>query len=87
MRMGGFFISQVLIPGLRFGGIDGVDLVLAVADLNSGETVLYGPDGDLSISDCLLDSITMPPWIMPNEREDHLLMDGRMISSLPIEPA
>jgi NTE family protein len=34
-----------------------------------------------------MDSITLPPWIMPNERDGHLLMDGGLISNLPIEPA
>jgi NTE family protein len=86
-RMQEFFISQGLTPGIRFNDIDGVRLVLVATDLNSGGTILYGPESELSILDCLMDSITLPPWIMPNKRGEHLLMDGGLISNLPIEPA
>lgn len=86
-RMQDFFISQGLTPGIKFNDIDGVNLVLVATDLNSGGTILYGPESELSILDCLMDSITLPPWIMPNKRGEHLLMDGGLISNLPIEPA
>lgn len=86
-RMRKFFISQGLEPALRFDDIDGVELILVATDLNSGGTVLYGLDPGQSLLDCLMDSITLPPWIMPNERDGHLLMDGGLISNLPIEPA
>jgi len=86
-RMQNFFISQGLMPGIRFNDLDGVSLVLVATDLNSGGTILYGPESELSILDCLMDSITLPPWIMPNKRGEHLLMDGGLISNLPIEPA
>lgn len=86
-RMRNFFISQGLEPALRFDDIDGVKLILVATDLNSGGTVLYGLDPGQSLLDCLMDSITLPPWIMPNERDGHLLMDGGLISNLPIEPA
>jgi NTE family protein len=86
-RMRDFFISQGLTPGFKFGDIDGVELILVATDLNTGEPVLYGREKDQSVLECLLDSITLPPWIMPNEREGHLLMDGGLISNLPIEPA
>jgi len=86
-RMQDFFISQGLTSGLRFNDIDGVSLVLVATDLNSGGIILYGPESELSILDCVMDSITLPPWIMPNKRGEHLLMDGGLISNLPIEPA
>ena len=86
-RMQEFFISQGLSPDTRFIDIEGVELVLVATDLNTGGTVLYGPDNADSLLDCLMDLITLPPWIMPNEREDQLLMDGGLISNLPIEPA
>lgn len=86
-RMRNFFISHGLEPGLRFDDIERVDLILVATDLNSGGTVLYGLDPGQSLLDCLMDSITLPPWIMPNERDGHLLMDGGLISNLPIEPA
>jgi NTE family protein len=86
-RMRNFYISQGLHSDLKFSAIKEVDLVLVAADLNSGGAVLYGPDDAVSVLDCLMNSITLPPWIMPNEREGHLLMDGGLISNLPIEPA
>ena len=86
-RMRDFFISQGLDPGLKFDDIADVSLVLVATDLNAGSTVLYGPGGELPVLDCLMDSITLPPWIMPNARGDLLLMDGGLISNLPVEPA
>lgn len=82
-----FYISQGLMPEASFSDLGEVDLVLVATDLNSGEAVLFGPHQDLSILDCLMDSITIPPWIMPNAREGNLLMDGGLISNLPIQPA
>jgi NTE family protein len=85
-RMRDFFISQGLAPGLKFDDIGDAGLVLVATDLNEGSTVLYGPGGELPVLDCLMDSITLPPWIMPNARGDLLLMDGGLISNLPVEP-
>ena len=86
-RMRDFFISQGLAPGFKFDDIGDAGLVLVATDLNEGSTVLYGPGGELPVLDCLMDSITLPPWIMPNARGDLLLMDGGLISNLPVEPA
>jgi len=86
-RMRDFFISQGLDPDLKFDDIKDAGLVLVATDLNAGKTILYGPEGAISVLDCLMDSITLPPWIMPNARDDHLLMDGGLISNLPVEPA
>lgn len=86
-RMRDFFISQGLDPDLKFDDIGDAGLVLVATDLNAGNSVLYGPEGTISVLDCLMDSITLPPWIMPNARDDHLLMDGGLISNLPVEPA
>ena len=82
-----FFISQGLGPGFSFIDIQGVELVLVATDLNTGDAVLYGPNSMQSVLDCLMDSITLPPWIMPNTRQNQLLMDGGLVSNLPIEPA
>lgn len=32
-------------------------------------------------------STTLPPWVRPLEVEDRFLMDGGVVSNLPIEPA
>lgn len=87
VRIRDFYISQGLLPEASFRDLGEVDLVLVATDLNSGEAVLFGPHQDLSILDCLMDSITIPPWIMPNARQGNLLMDGGLISNLPIQPA
>jgi NTE family protein len=86
-RMRDFFISQGLGPGFSFFDIQGVELVLVATDLNTGDAVLYGPNSKQSVLDCLMDSITLPPWIMPNTRQNQVLMDGGLVSNLPIEPA
>jgi NTE family protein len=82
-----FYISHGLSPDLRFSDIHGVELVLVATDLNSGQPVLYGQNPDQFVLDGLMASITLPPWMPPHERDGSMLMDGGVVSNLPIEPA
>lgn len=82
-----FYIAHGLSPDYKFSDIEEVELVLVATDLNSGKPVLYGKNPDHSVLDGLMASITLPPWMPPFERESSLLMDGGVISNLPIEPA
>lgn len=86
-RMREFFIAHGLSPDLRFSDIRGVRLILVAADLNSGRPVLYGADPEDSVLEGLLASTALPPWVRPMEKEDMLLMDGGVVSNLPVEPA
>ncbi|RME48563.1 MAG: hypothetical protein D6791_03030 [Chloroflexi bacterium] len=86
-RIRNFFVSHGLSPDLRFGDIQGPRLILVATDLNNGCPVLYGEDPEQSVLEGLLASTALPPWTYPLEVGDHLLMDGGVVSNLPIEPA
>jgi NTE family protein len=42
---------------------------------------------DDKILDALLLSTALPPWFMPVRKQDRYLMDGAVVSNLPVEPA
>jgi NTE family protein len=86
-RIRDFFVGHGLDPDLRFGQLPGPRLVLVAADLKAGGTVLYGSDPDGSVLNGVLASTAIPPWVRPLAREGRLLMDGGVVSNLPIEPA
>lgn len=86
-RMRDFFVAHGISPDMRFADIRGVQLILVAADLNSGRPVLYGADPQDSVLEGLLASTALPPWVRPMEKENKLLMDGGVVSNLPIEPA
>jgi NTE family protein len=86
-RIQDFFIQNGLTPELSFADIKQLQLIIVSADLNSGKPVLHGEDQDSKILDALLMSTALPPWNMPVKKQDHYLMDGGVLSNLPIEPA
>lgn len=86
-RLRDFFISQGLTPDLRFGDLPGPPVVLVSADLNTYQPVFYGPDPRQSVLEGVLASTALPPWVHPIEIGGHFLMDGGVVSNLPIEPA
>lgn len=86
-RIRAFYVDQGLSPDLRFGQLEGPPLILVAADLRGGETVIYGADPDECILDAVLASTAIPPWVRPLAQRDRLLMDGGVVSNLPIEPA
>ncbi len=86
-RMRDFMISNGLLPDLRFGELDGVRLLLVAADLNHGVPMVFGDDPNESILQGVLASTALPPWVTPLARGDQLLMDGGVISNLPIQAA
>ncbi len=86
-RMRDFFVAHGISPDLRFSDIRGVRLILVAADLNSGRPVLYGANPHDSVLEGLLASTALPPWVQPMEKGDLLLMDGGVVSNLPVEPA
>jgi NTE family protein len=86
-RIRDFFISQGITPDLTFSDIPDHNLIIVSSDLNTGQPVLHGGNPDESILDALLLSTALPPWVMPVKKQDHYLMDGSVVSNLPIEPA
>lgn len=86
-RLREFFIAHGLPPDLRFGDIQNVRLILVAADLNAARAVLYGSDPRHSVLEGLLASTALPPWVHPLEKDGQFLIDGGVVSTLPIEPA
>lgn len=82
-----FFIAHGLSPEMRFGQIKDIALYIVAADLNATQAVLYGSDPNHHVLDALLASTALPPWVRPLETEGRLLIDGAVVSNLPVEPA
>jgi len=86
-RLRNFFIAHGLSPEMRFGQIRDISLYIVAADLNAIQPVLYGRDPNQSVLEALLASTALPPWVRPIESQGRLLIDGGVVSNLPIEPA
>jgi NTE family protein len=86
-RVRDFFIHQGLTPDLGFTEIAHPGLVIVSADLNTGKPILHGTMPDDKILDAVLLSSALPPWFMPVRKQDHYLVDGAVVSNLPVEPA
>ena len=86
-RIRDFFILHGLTDEMCFSDIQGPRLIIVSADLNSGKPVLHGDSPDEKVLDGLLMSSALPPWTMPVKKESRYLMDGGVLSNLPIEPA
>lgn len=86
-RLREFLISYGMTPELRFGDLHGPQLYMVSADLNRGTPVLHGVQGEESVLDALLLSTALPPWFLPVKKQDAYLVDGGLVSNLPIEPA
>jgi len=82
-----YFISLGITAELTFEELKHPPLIIVSSDLNTGEPVLHGQNPEEKVLDALLLSTALPPWAMPVERQDRLLMDGGAVSNLPIEPA
>ena len=86
-RLRDYFISQGVLPNLTFGDLSGTPALLVSADLNTFAPHFYGNFAEESVLEGLLASTALPPWMYPLEKEDAFLMDGGVVSNLPIEPA
>jgi len=86
-RMRDFFLSHDLTEELRFGDIQGVRLALVASDLSSGCPLIYGEDPQQTVLEGLLASPALPPWVRPMNSGGHVLLDGSVVSNLPVEPA
>jgi NTE family protein len=86
-RVREFAAANGISPDLKFGDIQGVRLYLVAADLNSGSPVIFGQDLNESVLEGMLASMTLPPWMLPQQKEGRYLVDGAAVSNLPIEAA
>lgn len=86
-RIRQFAISNGLTPDLRFKDLVEVKLYPVAADLNAGCPVVFGLDPEDSVLECVLASMSLPPWMAPAQKDGRYLMDGGAVSNLPIEAA
>ena len=86
-RLREFLIEHGMTPELRFGDLSGPRLYVVSADLNRGKPVLHGLEAEEKVLEALLLSTALPPWFMPVKKQDAYLVDGGMVSNLPIELA
>ncbi len=86
-RTADFLIATGITPELTFSKLTAPRLGLVGADLEQGNTVIYGLDPDDSILEGILASMAIPPWFAPVEEHGHFIMDGGALSNVPIEPA
>jgi len=82
-----FAIQSGLTPDLRFCDLDTVYLYPVATDLNASEQIIFGLNPQDSVLDSILASMTLPPWMVPFEKDGRYLMDGGAVSTLPIEAA
>jgi NTE family protein len=80
-------ISLGISRDLRFDQLPYARLALIGSDLETGRTVIYGQDPGQSVLEGLLASIALPPWFAPVKKDDQYIIDGSLLSNLPIEPA
>ncbi len=86
-RIREFFIASGVTPELRFSELAGPRVIIVSTDLNTGRPVLHGLCGEDGVLEALLVSTALPPWSMPVKHDGHYLMDGAVVSALPVEPA
>lgn len=87
-RMRDFFVEHGVEESLHFGDLpQKVRLIQVATDLNHHCYALYGVDPNQSVLEGLLASTALPPWMQPLQFEGRMLVDGGVISPLPIEPA
>lgn len=86
-RIRDFFIANGVTPELTFADIQGVGLVIVSADISAGQPVLHGDQPADNLLEALLLSTALPPWTLPVKKQGRYLMDGGLVSNLPIEPA
>lgn len=82
-----FAAESGISPDLCFRDLQGVRLYLVSSDLNAGCPVVFGCDPNESVLEGMLASMTLPPWLPPLEKSGRYLVDGGLVSNLPIETA
>lgn len=82
-----FLVAEGISSDLCFKQISTVRLGLVSSDMNSGKILIYGSDPEQSVLEGLMASMALPPWFAPIEKDDRCMVDGGMLSNLPIESA
>lgn len=86
-RIREFLIEYGLSPQMRFADLQHPRLVVVSSDLESGDAVLHGLTPEENVLEAVLVSSAIPPWTQPVKKHGRTLMDGAVVSHLPIEAA
>ncbi len=86
-RLRTFLIEHGLPPELRFADIQEVDVRLVTADILSHKMVVYGERAEDRVLEGLLASTALLPWLPLVEVDDRALMDGGIVSNVPVQVA
>jgi NTE family protein len=86
-RVADLAISMGITPDIRLDQAPHARLAMIGTNLETGKTMIYGQDLSQSVLEGLLASTAIPPWFAPVEKDDQLIIDGGILSNLPIEPA
>jgi NTE family protein len=86
-RIRDFYIAHGITPELKFKDLTQAEVLVVATDINHYARLIYGLQPQEGVLDSLLASTAVPPWVTPIERNGQLLMDGGLVSNLPIEPA
>jgi NTE family protein len=86
-RIANLAISMGMGADMRFDQVPHARLAMIGTDLATGKTVIYGQDLNQPVLEGLLASTAIPPWFAPVEKDDQFIIDGGILSNLPIEPA
>lgn len=86
-RVRDFAIQHGILPDLRFKDLLGARLFLVASDINAGCQVVFGEDPQSFVLEGMLASMTLPPWLAPIQRGEQYLVDGAVVSNLPVEAA
>jgi NTE family protein len=82
-----FLITNGVDPDVRFADIGKPQLFLVSSNLNTGKPIIHGEQSEEKVLDALLLSTALPPWFIPDRKQESYLMDGGFVSNLPVEPA
>lgn len=86
-KVANYFASLGITQDLTFHKVPHARLALVSANLENGQTLIYGQDLGDSVLEGILTSIAVPPWFPPLQKDGQFIMDGGALSPLPIEPA
>jgi len=82
-----FYARHGIAPDLRFGDLSGPEFYIVTSDIRHYKAVIFGQRPDELVLDSMLASAAIPPWMPPIKIGDGMLLDGGVVSDVPIEPA
>lgn len=86
-RLRHFLEKHGLSPDVRFRDLPGPEVRLVTADIYGLQMVVYGDDPEESVQEGVLASTALVPWMPLVKVRGRGLMDGGVVSNVPVEVA